>query len=74
MARKREIICDRCEKVIINLNCHGLIEAKESSAKIFFWGVGQPRIYGGNSIDLCTECANSFTEFLENRKATHDKL
>ena len=74
MARKREMICDRCEKVILNLNCHGSSEAKESSAKIIFWGVGQTRLYGGNRIDLCTECANSFVEFLENRKVSHDKL
>lgn len=66
MANRREMICDRCEKVIVNLNCHGLSKIKESSAKLLFWGVGQPRSYGEQRIDLCAECANKFVEFLEN--------
>lgn len=66
MAQRREITCDKCGAIIIDLNRCGLNVMKEYSAKIHFWGVGQPRSYGEQRIDLCVECANKFVEFIEN--------
>ena len=68
MAQKREITCDRCGAGIIDLDRCGNNMVKEYSAKIHYWGVGQPRSYGEQRIDLCAECANKFVEFLENGK------
>ena len=66
MSSRREVICDRCGSVIINLDRCGNNMAKEYSAKIHYWGVGQHRSYGEQRIDLCVECANKFVEFIEN--------
>ena len=66
MAQRREINCDRYGAVILDLNRCGTNMVKEYSAKIHYWGVGQPRSYGEQRIDLCEECAEKFVRFLEN--------
>ena len=66
MAQKREISCDRCGAVILDLDRCGTNMVKEYSAKIHYWGVGQPRSFGEQRIDLCEKCANEFEMFLEN--------
>lgn len=68
MARRNELTCDRCGEVIVDMDRCGVQLIKEVSAKIHFWGVGQPRSYGEQRIDLCTVCAGKFVEFLENKE------
>lgn len=65
MAQSRKLSCDRCGAEIIDLNRCGLNIVKECSAKIHYWGVGAPRSYGEQRIDLCVACAQKFVEFLE---------
>ena len=72
MARRNELTCDRCGSVIVDMNRCGVQLIKEVSAKIHFWGVGQPRSYSEQRIDLCVECANKFVEFLENAEVDAD--
>ncbi len=59
MSQKTEVFCDRCGREITDY------DIKISSAKIHLWGVGEPRSYGGQRIDLCVECYNRFVDFLE---------
>ena len=61
MSRKTEVICDRCGREICSY------DIKISSARIDFWGVGVPRSYCGQRIDLCEECYQEFINFLEIR-------
>ena len=65
MARRNELTCDRCGRVIVDLDRCGTNVMKDYSAKIHYWGVGAPRSYGEQRIDLCTECAEEFIKFLE---------
>ena len=64
MAQTRYLSCDRCGKEIINLDRCGVQMVKEFSAKINYWGVGVPRSYAEQRIDLCPECAEEFNKFL----------
>jgi hypothetical protein len=66
MARRNELTCDRCGRTIVDLDYSGLHVMKDSSAKIHYWGVGAPRSYGEQRIDLCIECAEAFVAFLNN--------
>lgn len=68
MAKRREIICDRCEKVIANLDRRGINILKVNSAKIKRWQNGQSRVRFGERIDLCVVCAKEFDEFLKGEK------
>lgn len=68
MSQKRQITCDRCGAVIIDLDRCGANMIKEYSAKIHYWGVGAPRSFGEQRIDLCTECAEKFVRFLGNEE------
>ena len=65
MSQKRELVCDRCGREIINLDRCGASMLKEFSAKIHYWPVGTPRSYGEQRIDLCEECADKFVKFME---------
>lgn len=66
MARRNELTCDRCGQVIANMDISTHHFIKELSAKIDYWGVGVPRSYGGQRIDLCTKCAEDFIKFINN--------
>lgn len=68
MSRRAELICNRCGRTIVNLDRCGTNMVKEYSAKIHYWGVGQPRSYGEQRIDLCAECAEKFVRFLGNEE------
>ena len=72
MARRNELTCDRCGEVIADMDRQGVQLIKEVSAKIHFWGVGQPRSYGEQRIDLCISCAEAFNRFLENVEVDAD--
>lgn len=72
MARRNELTCNRCGKVIADMDRCGVQLIKEVSAKIHFWGVGQPRSFGEQRIDLCVECAEAFNRFLENTEGEVD--
>ena len=61
MSRKTEILCDRCGEEIPGY------DIKISSARIDLWGVGVPRSYGGQRIDLCESCYQDFISFLEGK-------
>ena len=63
--RKTEFSCNRCGADIgpeWGCNNHNV---RFTSAKLFIWGVGEPRSYGGTKIDLCPECYEKLLEFLE---------
>lgn len=66
MARRNELTCDRCGAVILDLERCGNQNVKDAGAKIHYWGVGAPRSYGEQRIDLCIECAEAFVAFLNN--------
>ena len=59
MSRKTEVLCDRCGREITSY------DIKISSARIDIWGVGIPRSYHGQRIDLCEDCYEKFVAFLE---------
>lgn len=59
MSRKTEVYCDRCGREITDY------DIKISSARIDLWGIGVPRSYGGQRIDLCQECYEKFVSFME---------
>ena len=59
MSQKIEVNCDRCGREITDY------DIKTSSAKIHLWGVGEPRSYVGQRMDLCVACYEQFIEFLE---------
>ena len=59
MSRKTEVICDRCGREIT------AYDIKISSARIDIWGLGGPRSYQGQRIDLCPECYQKFVDFME---------
>lgn len=59
MSQKIEVMCDRCGKEITDY------DIKISSAKIHLWGVGEPRSYAGQRIDLCVQCYSALVSFLE---------
>lgn len=59
MARKTTVSCDRCGREIDSY------DIKMSSARIDLWGVGEPRSYTAQRIDLCCECYEGFVGFLE---------
>lgn len=61
MSRRTDVICDRCGEEINGY------DIKISSARIDLWGVGVPRSYGGQRIDLCLKCYDDFISFLEKR-------
>lgn len=61
MARRTEITCDRCGAEINDY------DIKTSSARLDFWGLGVPRSYSGQRIDLCQNCYQDFVSFLEGR-------
>lgn len=61
MSRKTEVICDRCGREINSY------DIKISSARIDIWGVGVPRTYSAQRIDLCEECYQDFINFFEIR-------
>lgn len=65
MARKNELTCDRCGKLILDLERCGKNMAKDLSMKMHVWGVGAPRSYGEQRIDLCVTCSEKFVAFLE---------
>ena len=73
MARRNELTCDRCGDVIVDMDRCGVQLIKEVSAKIHFWGVGHPRSYGEQRIDLCVSCAEAFNRFLENKDGNNDE-
>lgn len=72
MARRNELTCDRCGRVIVDLDRCGTNVMKDYSAKIHYWGVGAPRSYGEQRIDLCTECAEKFIQFMSNEEIQRD--
>lgn len=59
MSKKTEVICDRCGKEILSY------DIKISSARLDLWGIGVPRSYGAQRIDLCEDCYQDFINFLE---------
>ena len=59
MSKKTQVFCDRCGKEI------SAYDIKISSARIDLWGIGTPRSYPGQRIDLCQECFQQFINFLE---------
>lgn len=59
MARKTTVSCDRCGGEIDSY------DIKMSSARIDLWGVGEPRSYSAQRIDLCCRCYEGFVRFLE---------
>ena len=59
MSKRTEILCDRCGKEITDY------DIKISSARIDLWGLGVPRSYPGQRIDLCQECYEKFVDFME---------
>ncbi len=59
MSKRTEVVCDRCGKEINSY------DIKISSARLDLWGVGVPRSYGGQRIDLCEACYQDFINFLE---------
>lgn len=61
MSRKTEVICDRCGSEITDYDIKG------SSARLDVWGLGVPRSYPGQRIDLCQACYFDFVSFLEGR-------
>lgn len=65
MACRNEVTCDRCGAVIVDLDRSAVQLMKDASAKIHYWGVGVPRSWGEQRIDLCTRCAEKFIIFLE---------
>lgn len=65
MAKRCEIICDRCEKVIANLNLHSINILKRPGTRIKWSQSGSNLINPGLRIDLCSDCANQFHEFLK---------
>lgn len=68
MSQKTEIVCDRCGKDILHpmmRDYYSNHTAKEYSAKITLWGVGEPRSSFGQRIDLCPECYEKFVNFME---------
>ena len=67
MSRKTEVLCDRCGKEISSY------DIKISSARIDLWSPGVPRSYGGQRIDLCEDCFEEFTCFLEGGKVNGDQ-
>ena len=73
MARRNELTCDRCGDVIANMDRCGVQLIKEVSAKIHYWGIGQPRSYGEQRIDLCISCTEAFNRFLENKDGDNDE-
>ena len=62
MSKRTEVVCDRCGKEI------NAYDIKISSARIDLWGIGVPRSYGGQRIDLCEECYEQFVSFLERKE------
>ena len=66
MARRNELTCDRCGVVILDLERCGNQNVNDVGAKIHYWGVGAPRSYGEQRIDLCIKCAEAFVAFLNN--------
>lgn len=64
--KKIKYTCDRCGKEIANSHsCYLPTYAiKDYSAKIDFYNVGVPRTQP-QRIDLCSECAEKFINFLE---------
>ena len=72
MARRNELTCDRCGRTIVDLDYSGLHVMKDSSAKIHYWGVGAPRSYGEQRIDLCIKCAVEFLQFMSNEEIRRD--
>ena len=67
MAQKKEIICDRCGKEIVEPTGYyaPTYALKNYSAKITLWAVGEPRSSFGQRIDLCPDCYEKFVNFLE---------
>ena len=59
MAKITKVTCDRCGAEINDY------DIKISSARIDFRGVGVPRSYGAQRIDLCLSCNEDFVDFLE---------
>ena len=72
MARRNDLTCDRCGKV---LRGRGGMDwyAKEISARITLWPVGAHRSNSGQRIDLCISCAEAFNRFLENKDGDNDE-
>jgi len=68
MSQKIEVNCDRCGVEITDY------DIKISSAKIHLWGVGVPRSYGGQRIDLCVRCYEGFVNFLENGEGNNENI
>ncbi len=58
----KSMICDKCGKEI---ECWANYIERESSARIKFWGVGATRSNDGQKIDLCSNCAEKFINWLE---------
>ena len=67
MARKTEIVCDRCGRDIINPSgCYCPTYAlKNYSAKITYCNIGEARSGFGQRIDLCEDCNADFLRFME---------
>ena len=59
MARKVEIVCDRCGK---ELRCYDI---KLVSARIDIWGVGVRRSDFAQRLDFCEKCYAGFIDYLE---------
>lgn len=64
---KTEYKCDKCGKDIANPNsCYMPTYAvKDYSARIDFYNIGVSRYTRPQRIDLCSECAEKFINFLE---------
>ena len=73
MAQRRYLTCDRCGREIINLDRCGVQMVKEYSAKINYWGIGVPRSYSEQRIDLCDKCAEEFNKFLMMEGNTNER-
>ncbi len=67
MSRKTEVLCDRCGREITSY------DIKISSARIDLWGIGVPRSYPGQRIDLCEGCFEALLTFMENGKGSEDE-
>lgn len=63
MSRRMSYICDICGREIVG---HSAQAVAAVSARICFWGPGEPRTNTGQRMDLCMTCYDRFVSFLEN--------
>lgn len=63
MSRRMSYICDICGREIVG---HSAQAVAAESARVNFWGPGEPRTNAGQRMDFCIACYERFVNFLEN--------